>query len=186
MNIEDRFNKTKPIIAMYAMRFSKATNIPVEEYESALCEEFAEKAEKYDGRIPFTSYIKPKLNQRAMRVAERKERRFYDSIVHAESIVDEQGNVSFEFADSIDVAEIAVNNIEISPDKLPLIRALMEKADDFTVAAVDLILSNPNASLNSIATEMGVQLIQLKRKLKHLAKNYDQARFGDISQYLAS
>lgn len=186
MNIEEQFNKVKPIIAMYAERFSKATNIPAEEFESAMCEEFATKVDKYDGRIPFTSYIKPKLNQCSQRVASRKERKFHGNIVHADSIVDEEGNQVFEFADSINVEDYAISNIEKSPDKLPLIRALTEKADDFTVAAVHLILSNPNATLNSIATEMGVQQIQLQRKLRKLAKYYDPSRFGDISRYLAS
>lgn len=185
MKFEDQFNKTKPIIKLFAKRYSKATNIPVEEFESALCEEFSKKFRCYDGRIKFTSFIKPILTQCATRVAARKERKFYDNIVHVDGLQDEEGKEVFEFADENLTDQIALERIEKSPDKLQLIQALTEKADEFTVAAVELILEKPNASLNSIASEMGVHHETLKRKLKRLAKNYDQSRFGDLSQYLA-
>jgi len=185
LKIEEQFNKTKPIIELFAKRYSKATNIPVEEFESALCEEFSKKFGSYDGRIKFTAFIKPILVQCAMRVAARKERKFYDNIVHVDGLQDEDGSDMFEFADENLTDQVALERIEKSPDKLTLVRALIEKSDEFTVAAVELSLKNPDASFNSIAAEMGVHHETLKRKLKRLAKNYDQSRFGDISQYLA-
>ena len=185
MGFEEQFNRTKPVIDLFAKRYSKATNIPVEEFESALCEEFSKKFEHYDGRIKFTAFIKPVLSQCALRVADRKERKFYDNVIHVDGLQDEDGEDLFEFADESRTDELAIERIEKGPNKLQLVRALVEKADEFTVAAVELILKNPDASLNSIAAEMGVHHETLSRKLKRLAKNYDQSRFGDLSQYLA-
>lgn len=185
MKLEEQFNSIKPIVKEYAERFSKATDIPKEEYESALYEEFALKVNRYDGRIAFSAFIKPILNQRALRVAARKERRFYENVTFIEDLVDDEGNPTYSFEDDSKTDDIAINKIEKSPDKLQLIRALTEKADDFTVAAVSLLLSKPNASLTSIATEMGVNHTTLKRKVQRLARNYDQSRFGDLQQYLA-
>lgn len=185
MKFEQQFNKTKPTILLFAKRYSKATNIPIEEFESALCEEFSKKFDGYDGRITFSAYIKPILTQCATRVAERRERKFYRNVVHVDGLVDDDGDDMFEFVDESNVEEVALNRIEKSPDKLSLVRALLEKSDEFTVVAVELILAKPNASLNSIAAEMGVHHEMLKRKLRRLAKNYDQSRFGNLSQYLA-
>lgn len=185
MKFETQFNKTKKTIEVFSRRFSKATNIPVEEYTSALNEEFSRKFERYDGRIPFDSFIKPILHQRAQRVAERRERKFYANVIHVDGLVDDEGESLFEFADEGSVEEIALDRIEKAPDKLLLIQDLLEKSDEFTVAAVKLILEKPNASLNSIATEMGVHHTKVGRSLKRLAKNYDPSRFGDLSQYLA-
>lgn len=187
MNVEEQFNIAKGIIALYARRFSKATNVPIEEYESAMCAEFADKAPKYNGKISFKAYIKPILNQCALRVADvkRKERRFYDRVVHVDGLLDENGSPEFEFADSTKVDVQALEQIEKTPDKRELIEALVVNADEVTVAAVGLMLRNPNASLNSIATEVGIHHEILKRRLRRLAKNYDQTVFGDLSQYLA-
>ena len=148
MNFEEQFNRTKPTIKFFAQKFSKATNIPVEEFESAMCEEFSKKYERYDGRISFDAYIKPILNQCAHRVAARKERRFYDNVIHVDGMQDEEGNEVFEFADENTAEEVAVEN-EKSSDKLLLIRALVEKSDEFTVAAVQLILKNPDTSFKA-------------------------------------
>lgn len=186
MNFEQQFNSILPFIKFYASKLSIATSIPKEEYESAMCEEFYEKYDKYDGRISFNSYIKPILQQKARRTSELKKFEFYRKTVRLEDYVDSEGKETpQEFADSIDVSEEARMRIEKSPDKLQLIRALTEKADDFTVAAVNLLLSKPNASLTSVATELGVNHTTLKRKFQRLAKNYDSKRFGDVSQYLA-
>lgn len=185
MNFEKQFNRTKKIILIYSKRFSKATNIPIEEYESALCEEFSKKYERYDGRIPFDTYMKPILHQCAQRVAARKERKFYDNIIHVEGLVDEEGNAVFEFADKNTAEDVALKRIEKSLDKMQLIQALTSKADEFTVAAVNLILEKPNASMRSIAKEMGVHPSKVTRSISRLAKNYDSSRFGDLQQYLA-
>lgn len=185
MKFEQQFNRTKPTILLFAKRYSKATNIPVEEFESALCEEFSKKFDRYDGRIAFSAFIKPILAQCAKRVAERRERKFYKNVIHVDGLVDDDGDDMFEFVDENNIEEVALDRIEKSPDKLSLVRALLEKSDEFTVVAVELILSKPDASLNSIAAEMGVHHETLNRKLKRLAKNYDQSRFGDVSQYLA-
>lgn len=185
MKFEEQFNKTKSLILLFSKRYSRATDIPVEEFESALCEEFSAKYERYDGRIPFNAYIKPILTQCAARVASRGEKRFHGNVLHVEGLLDEDGSEMFEFADENKLEDIVLERIEKSPDKLLLVRALTEKADEFTVAAVELILLKPNASLNSIASEMGVHHETLKRRLKRLAKNYDESRFGDLSQYLA-
>lgn len=185
MEFEKQFNRTRKIISIFSKRFSRATNIPVEEYESAMCEEFAKKYEGYDGRISFDAYIKPILHQCAQRVAARKERKFYDNVIHIEGFLDEEGNAMFEFADDNTAEEVALERIEKSPDKLLLIQALTNKADEFTVAAVNLILEKPNASMRSIAEEMGVHHSKVTRCITRLAKNYDSSRFGDVAQYLA-
>lgn len=189
MTIEEQFNKTKPTIALYAKRFSKATNIPVEEYESAMWEEFGKKAERYDGRVSFSAYIKPILNQCSQRVASRREKKFYSNVVHAEGISDEDGNPSFEFESEINVEIEAIESLEPTKkceDKRQLIHALLESADEITTAIVNRMLENPDASRNSIAAELGIHHEIVTRRLKRLAKHYDQARFGEISQYLAS
>lgn len=186
MNFEQHFNSMRPFIHQYARKLSLATSIPIEEYESAMCEEFYAKYDKYDGRISFNAYIKPKLQQKARRTSKLKKFEYYRKITRLEVHTDNDGReIEREFADSIDVSEEARARIEKSPDKLQLIRALSEKADEVTVAAVNLMLSKPNASLNSIATEMGVHHETLKRKFRRLAKNYDPSRFGDLNQYLA-
>lgn len=185
MNFETEYMKTLPTIKRFAKKFSKATNIPPEEYESAMCEEFSKKYFKYDGRISFSAFIKPILNQCASRVAERKERKFYDNVLHVDGIQDDEGNATFEFVDENDVEKLALDRIEKGSDKLSLIQALVKDADEFTVVAVKLILEKPNASLNSIAKEMSVHPQTLSRKITRLARNYDQSRFGDLAQYLA-
>lgn len=186
MNFEEQFNKTRRTISEYASRFSKATNIPVEEFESAMCEEFAKKAKMYDGRIPFTAYIKPILNQCSQRVASRKERKYYDNIIFVDGLSDEDGNPTFEFESSINVELEATEPIKKCEDKRQLIHALLESADEITTAIVDRMLENPDATRNSIAAELGIHHQIVERKLKRLAKYYDETRFGDISQYLAS
>lgn len=185
MDFEKQFNKTRRTILIFARRFSRATNIPKEEFESAMCEEFSKKYDGYDGRISFEAYIKPILHQCSQRVAARKERKFYDNVIHVDSLVDEDGIAVFEFADKNTAEDVAIKRIEKSPDKLLLIRALTSKADEFTVAAVNLILEKPNASMRSIAEEMGVHHSKVTRCISRLAKNYDSKRFGDVSQYLA-
>lgn len=188
MEFTEKLNKTKPLIHILAKRFSRATNIPYEEFVSALFEEFYEKYPKYSkDKGEFKKFAKVILTQRAKRVATRKERLFYANVVHIDGQVDEEGNQTFEFSDdTVNVEQTAISNIEKSPDKLPLIRALLEQADDFTIAVVNRKLENPNATNNSIATELGVDHKKVDRCLRRLARNYDQSRFGDISQYLAS
>lgn len=187
MNIEEQFNKTKPIIREYSRRFSKATNIPYEEFESALCEEFGAKFERYDGRIAFTAFIKPVLHQRAARLADkrRKEGRFYENIYYIDGESNEDGNPTFELAGDVDVEEEVVSPKKKCEDKRQLISTLLSSADELTTAIVTHMLEDPNASKKSIADKLGIHHQLLTRKITRLAKNYDQTVFGDLSQYLA-
>ncbi|WP_336638432.1 winged helix-turn-helix domain-containing protein [Lysinibacillus fusiformis] len=185
MNFEKQFNRTRKTISVFSKRFSYATNIPIEEYESAMCEEFAKKYYKYDGRIPFDAYIKPVLHQCAQKVASRKERKFYDSVIHVDGIIDEDCNPKFEFVSDVDIENEVVSPIKKCEDKLQLIHALISQADDITTAIVNHMLENPNASMRSIARDMGVHPSKISRCITRLAKNYDSKRFGDVSQYLA-
>lgn len=185
MNFEKQFKKTKPIIQGYAKRYAKATGIPREEYESALCEEFAKRAMIYDGRIPFTAFIKPILTQKALKVASRKERKFYDNVLHTDGMIDEDCNPTFEFISEVDIEKEVISPTKKCADKLQLIHALTSQADEITTAIVKRMLENPDATKNSIATELGIHHQIVDRRLRRLAKNYDEKRFGDVSQYLA-
>lgn len=187
MNFEEQFNKTKPTIRWYARCFSNSTNIPYEEYESALYEEFGDKFDAYDGRITFTAFIKPILRQRALRVADkrRKEGKFYNNLYYIDGESDEDGNPTFELAGEVNIEEEVVSPKKKCEDKRQLISALLSSADELTTAIVTQMLKNPDASRKSIADRLGIHHQVLTRKLSKLAKNYDQSRFGDLSQYLA-
>jgi hypothetical protein len=182
-----KLNSVKPLIQLLSHRYSSATNIPVEEFISALHEEFFLKFNSFDeSKGDFRKYAKVVLTQRAIRVATRKEWRFYSNLFYADGQVDEENNPTFEFEDTkVDVQTTAIDNIEKNSDKWQLIRALTERADDFTMAVVNRILENPDASNNSIARELGVDHKKVDRCLRRLARNYDPSRFGDITQYLA-
>lgn len=190
MNFNQQLNKAIPLIKLLARRYSKATNIPYEEFVSSLHQEFYEKFETFDNmKGEFSKFVKVTLTQKAQRIADpkRKERQFYDKILYIDGQVDDEGEPIYEFEDElVNVQATAISNIEKSPDKLQLIRALIEHADDFTIAVVNRKLENPNATSNSIATEMGVDHKKVDRCIRRLSRNYDPSRFGDISQYLAS
>ena len=128
MEFEQQLNNAIPLIKLLSRKYSRATNIPYEEYMSALYEEFHKKFDSFDQvKGEFGKFAKVILTQRALRVADhkRKERKFYDNVLHIDGQVDEDGDPTFEFEDTvINVQDTAIENIEKSPDKLQLIRAL--------------------------------------------------------------
>lgn len=190
MNFEKQFNSFYPTLKTIARRYSQATDIPYEEYESALCEEFFLKHHDFDHRKnpSFEGYMRVRLTQRATRVAGRKERIFYDnSYFYEGQAVNEEGEeMEFELADGFCLEEyvITLEERKTDADKRELINALISNTDDTTKVIVQEYLRGEHARPTGIGRAIGVHHQTVRRKLNSIARNYTESKFGKLDAYL--
>lgn len=192
MRFEDQFNSFYPTILAIAGRYAKTTNIPFEEYESSLCEEFYLKYNSFDPNRSsnFNSFMRVVLTQRASRVASRRERRFYDNVIFYESLTfDEDGeSQEFDLPMDWDLEDRVISEMEkkTDADKRQLIDALTANTDPLTTAIVNEYLNNLDATFTSVGKKLGIHPQTVKRKLAYLSRKFNENLYGEISAYLAS
>lgn len=199
MNFEQQFNKFQAYIKTLSRRYSAATGIPYAEFESALNEEFFLKFEGYkEGAGKFSAYMRVVLTQRASREANRKERKFYDAIEYIDGQAQENGDgeeaATLEIPSEYDLEGNEVirqghNLIRLhkktDADKRQLINALVENSDSLTTAIVNEYLVTTDARPTAIGKTLGIHHEIVSRKLRRLARNFNESQFGKINDYLA-
>lgn len=194
MKFEKQFNSFYPTLRQISLRFAKTTGIPAEEFESTLCEEFYIKYAHFDPqkKDSFTAYMRVVLTQRALRMASRKETEFYrkEELFVGQEDSSEDGDdvaVELEIADDFDLEEYVVIKSEhkTDADKLQLINALTKKSDSITQRIVTEYLRGEHTKPTAIGKVVGVHHETVKRKIKQLARNFNEGEFGKIDAYLA-
>lgn len=191
MNFNKQFNSFYPILVAISRRYAAGTDIPFEEYESSLSEEFFLKYEGFDPNKSdnFNAYMRVVLTQRASRVANRSERKFYDNMVFFESEQEnEEGEVQeFDIPLEWDLEEHVIKKLEskTDDDKRELINALVKETDSITKKIVTEYLRNEDAKPTGIGKALGIHHQTVIRKLSYLSRNFDEREFGEIDAYLA-
>lgn len=188
MEFNKKFNSFYPVLISIAKRYSRSTAIPFEEYESSLCEEFYLKYESFDSdrRDNFNAFMRVVLTQRATRLANRREREFYDNVEFYEaSTFDEDGEEQeFDIPSDFDLEDHVIKKTD--EDKRQLIQALAGKADSITQKIVNEFLKGEHASPTAIGRALGVHHQVIARKLTYLSRNFNENEFGEIDSYLVS
>ncbi len=194
MKFEKQFNSFYPTLRQISIRFSRTTGIPVEEFESTLCEEFYLKYAHFDPqkKDSFTAYMRVVLTQRAMRMAGRKETEFYrkEELFVGQEDSSEDGDdvaVELEIVDEFNLEEYVASKAEhkTDADKRQLINALSKNTDSVTKKIITEYLRSENAKPTAIGKAIGIHHQVVKRKVKKLARNFNESEFGNIEAYLA-
>jgi len=191
LKFEEKFNSFYPTLVAISKRYSAGTGIPVEEFISSLSEEFFKKFNNFnpDKKDNFTAYMRVILTQRATRVANRQERKFYDSIMYIEDgKKDKDGKTQeLDFPSEWDLEEhvISLQTKKTDADKRELINALIEKSDSVTKLIVNEYLKSSDApSPTGIGRKLGIHHQTVIRKLKYLSRNFSEREFGEIDDFL--
>src|SRR5690606_37691374 len=127
-----------------------------------------------------------------LRMASRKETEFYrkEELFVGQEDSSEYGDdvaVELEIADDFDLVEYVVIKSEhkTDDDKLQLINALTKKSDSITQRIVTEYLRGEHTKTTAIGKVVGVHHETVKRKIKQLARNFNEGEFGKIDAYLA-
>ncbi len=193
MTFEQQFNSFYPVLKGIAKRYSMTTDIPYEEYESSLCEEFYLKYEHFDPKIRdnFNAYMRVVVTQSASRVANRSERKFYDMAYFYEGEEDEEldnDTIGFDIVDDWNLEDYIVEKEtkKTDDDKLQLIDALLKSTDSLTQRIIHQILDSGDVRPTAIGRAIGIHHQKVSRKLAYLSRNFNPKQFGEISDYLVS
>lgn len=191
MEFEKQFNSFYPILLAISRRYAAGTDIPFEEYESSLSEEFFLKYEGFDPEINnnFNAYMRVVLTQRASRLANRRERKYYDNVVFYETgKEDGEGEIQeVDFPLEWDLEEHVIESLETKTDadKRELVNVLTKKIDSVTQKIVAEYLRNEDATPTGIGNKLGIHHQTVIRKLSYLSRNFNEREFGEIDAYLA-
>lgn len=208
MEFKEKFNSFYPTLQEISKRYAAGTDIPYEEYESSLSEEFYLKYNMFDSekRDNFGAYMRVVLTQRASRVANRTERKYYDSMMFYEAgMVGDDGEtqeIDFPYIKNRDiplsvshediqfswaVEEQVINDMEnkTDADKRELIDALITNSDSLTKNIISEYLKSEDANPTGIGKKLGIHHQTVIRKLKRLAREFNEREFGEIDAYLA-
>ena len=176
MTFEERYEKFKPVLMSIARRYANSSPIPIEEYESALSEEFFMRYDEFDERRNnnFGAFMRVILTQKATRIATRKERKYYDSIEYIDlpEESDEETKYPLELVSDVDVEEqiFDVMFVEEQLAKADL------AGDDETRRILEVFFAEPNASFREIARQLGLNDKLVKRRLQAVARDIKEAR----------
>lgn len=166
MTFEERYEEFKPVLLSISKRYARSTPIPVEEYESALSEEFFIRYSDFDSRRNnnFGAFMRVVLTQKATRIASRKERKFYDSIV----TIDEPDGDDEETKYPVEL--IADVDIEQEIFDVMFVEEQLAKADDVTRKILVEFFADPHVSFREIARKLGLHDKLVKRRLESVAQ----------------
>jgi RNA polymerase sigma factor (sigma-70 family) len=171
MSFEERYTEFYPRLKAIANRYSKLSGVAVEEFISALSEEFWLRYSDYDVErlANFQSYMQTALSQRALKLAKRKEREYQQRTTSVDKVMagfDGEDDITPEaFVDSIDVDKLIVNRIFID--------TLLEGEDKTTRSIVAAKLAEPSGSNYEIADMVETSEYTVRARLKKLG---DKAR----------
>lgn len=172
MTFEERYEKFKPVLMSIARRYANSSPIPIEEYESALNEEFFMRYDEFDERRNnnFGAFMRVILTQKATRIATRKERKYYDSIEYIDlpDESDEETKYPMELVSDVDVEEQIFD--------VMFVEEQLAKADDETRRILEVFFAEPNASFREIARQLGMNDKLVKRRLLAVARDVKEAR----------
>lgn len=190
LSFEKQFNSFYPTLKMISARYARGTSIPVAEFESSLSEEFFLKYDLFDPerKDNFSAFMRVVLTQRASRVANRKEKKYYDNVVFYEDTKEnDQGEeVEFDLPSDYNLEKDVIQRAErkTDADKLELINALSENADSITKDIIQEYLRGEHARPTAIGKAIGVHNMTVERKLKSLSKNFTGKSRYEIDAYL--
>lgn len=165
---EERFTALYPAIAELSRKYARGTNVPSEEYESYLCEEFIKVDKAFDPskNDSYRAFVISMLDVKAKTIAnpKRAERRFYDSIQYIDlpDVADEETQYPSELVSDVDI-ESTVFDVMFVEEQLA-------KADAVTRKVLAAFFADPHASLRDIEKATGVPRMTVKRKLEAAAK----------------
>lgn len=167
MTFDDRFRLVYPRIQAIAKKYSYAYPVPYEEYESMMCEEFIKIDASFDGKVndSYSSYVGAKLDQVALRMsgADRKERRFHDSIEPFDlpDGDEEERKYPVELIADVDIEEQVFDEMFVEEQ--------LAKADGVTRKILAAFFADPHASYREIARIVGVERKMVQRRLEAVA-----------------
>ena len=168
MTFDDRFRLVYPRIQAIAKKYSYAYPVPYEEYESELCERFIKIDASFDAKVndSYSSYVGSKLDQVALRMsgADRKERRFYDSIEPFDLPEgdEEERKYPVELIADVDIEEQVFDEMFVEEQ--------LANADDVTRKILIEFFAEPYASYREIARKLGLHDMLVKRRLAAVAE----------------
>jgi hypothetical protein len=167
MTFDERFRLVYPRIQAIAKKYSYAYPVPYEEYESMMCEEFIKIDASFDAKVndSYSSYVGSKLDQVALRMsgADRKERRFHDSIEPFDLPEgdEEERKYPVELIADVDIEEQVFDEMFVEEQ--------LSKASGITREILVEFFADPYASYFEIAKRLGVSNHLVKRHLEKVA-----------------
>lgn len=165
---DERFIAVYPRITAISGRFARTTNIPSEEYESALCEEFINIDKAFDAKVnnSYSAFVGAMLETKAKRLADatRKDRRYYDSIkpIDLPEADDEETKYPVELIADVDIEQEIFD--------VMFVEEQLAKADDVTRKILVEFFADPHVSFREIARKLGLHDKLVKRRLESVAQ----------------
>lgn len=168
MTFDERFMLVYPRIQAIAKKYSYAYPVPHDEYESMMCEEFIKIDASFDGKVndSYSSYVGSKLDQVALRMsgADRKERRFHDSIEPFDlpDGDEEERKYPVELIADVDIEEQVFDEMFVEEQ--------LAKADELGRKILAEFFADPHASFRNIADTLGIHHATVKSRLTIVAE----------------
>lgn len=168
MTFDDRFRLVYPRIQAIAKKYSYAYPVPYEEYESMMCEEFIKIDASFDGKVndSYSAYVGAKLDRVALRMsgADRKERRFHDSIEPFDLPEgdEEERKYPVELIDDTDIQEQVFDEMFVEEQ--------LAMAEGETRDILIEFFADPYVSYREIARKLGLHDMLVKRRLTAVAE----------------
>lgn len=165
---DERFIAVYPRITAISGRFARTTNIPSEEYESALCEEFINIDKAFDAKVnnSYSAFVGAMLETKAKRLADatRKDRRYYDSIkpIDLPEADDEETKYPVELIADVDIEAQVFDELFVEEQ--------LASADNETRSILEIFFADPYVSYREIASRLGLNDKLVKRRLQSVAE----------------
>jgi hypothetical protein len=175
-------------IRKLSLKSSIMYNIPENEFRSYLNNRFwiAIKTFESGNGANFNTWFYYNMRQGISRVVRSKLRKVYSlEELTLDSSTDEGDFTEKDKLIALHRTEETVFNIKTKEDQRQLISFLTDpdKVDEITTLIV--INFDKFDSITALGKALGIHHETVKRKLRKLARNYDESIFGDYSDYLA-
>ncbi|MBX6360519.1 MAG: sigma-70 family RNA polymerase sigma factor [Acidobacterium ailaaui] len=185
-NFEEAFQSFEKVLDATARKFSADFKEDYSEVRSLVNFEFWEAWKDYDdnvGCVSFETFVSRRLKFRVIDFFRSKERQFFRGLDRLEGM---PSAATFDIPDKFDLLDDLINRFEsrTDDDKRQLINILIKDSDSLTTAIVNEYLNDSKANPRKIGRKLGVHHVTVTRRLKKLAKNFDQTKYGNIESYL--
>ncbi len=160
---------------------AKGLNTDQWEVEAAYDDTLMRVLYKFNGSDKFCQNLSAALKNARIDIG-RKSTRLINKEVFSINEENEDETLTFEFADSFDLEESVIKK----EDQRQLISSLCDpsKVDTLTIAVVNEFPNHDNP--NALAKALGVERKTVDWRLRKLARNFDENKFGHYRDYLSA
>lgn len=140
----------------------------------------------YKKKGNFVHMLRASIYNAKCDLREKNQRRRKMEIYEGDELLDQGvGDLLEVIGGEKSAEECALSCVQRERDQWPLISSLVAHSDDFTKKVVELLPSY-DFSFSALGRALGVHHSKVSRALTRLSRNYDQERFGEISDYMSA